>query len=151
MNKLIRLHVILLLVLLSIVSCYPYLGYSDLGYLHTEFVNNSDEPVYVGIYGHEVEDISGDVIPVSSTLGYVAPGNIAHEHVLLNWDLEDKCKNIWWSYGIDTVYVLISKNEIPKSEAKHFKIPTDNNTLKVIKYTRSDLKEEADTFTIVYP
>lgn len=152
MNKYLKLIACNIGVLLLLASCIGLIPLSpDINYFSFLCENNSADTILVSFFGHEIGKEEDGVMPLLHSQNKIAPNKTEYRDVGLNWGLGEEWDGIWYSYGIDTLYVVISKSDIKNKCIEGFYPWNDDDTLRVMKYTKGDYPLDTKIITITYP
>lgn len=148
-----RKILLLLFTTLTLVSCEDFAMdvFTSFEYIDADCVNNTEDTVYVSMYGHEVGDTSHVVLQLYYSPQCVPPKSIENGKLQLNGGLKRQWENIWYSYGIDTLYVVVSRQEISVPEPRRMPLPKGDTVLKMQKYKMQDEAPKENKITISYP
>lgn len=137
--------------LLTQASCIDWLVSPDLAFYEIEYLNNSADTIHVSIFGHEIGQDAKKVKQLHHFPQKLLPNKIESGYIKLNWDMEPKWECIWYSYGIDTMYVALSKSDLEITDNDDYLPWEGNDVVALKKYTKGDFPISNDGLTITYP
>lgn len=146
-----RYFCLIFIALLTMMSCGDMFYKPECYDFDIECVNTSDDTLHVAIYGHEIGDSGNTIMRLEYSPWPVLPRSSKCIMLWLNNELEPTWENIWYSYGIDTLYVVVSHVQKEEKSFEKIELSKENDILKTYKFTKNDKALDENNITIVYP
>lgn len=142
---------LIIIALLTIMSCGDIFYTPENHVFDVECINNSEDTLHLTMYGHEMSDSCKIAVRLKHSSLPIIPRSSNSILLWLNWELEPTWENIWYSYGIDTLYVVMSQTPKEENPFERMELPKVNKILKMYKFTKADKPLDDNKITIFYP